>query len=695
MSIFARTMRRHASFHSAGAPPAPPVNQGPTSVSFANATTSLPEDTDTTSAIKLADVVVTDDGLGTNTLSISGDSRFALVGSELFLVAGAAIDYETATSHSCTVTATDDQGAGSAQATFTLTITDVAEATAPDAPTGVAVTVIDNEGPTAITLSNQTTSLAEDTDTTSRIHLADITLTDDGMGTNTVTVDNPSYFEIYQGSLYLVAGASLDYETATSHSCTISAVDSTTNDAAVTQAFTLTVTDVLELSPPDAPTGVAVTVSEDLDPYFSDTVLLIQEDLADESLQGQTLTWGSGVTKTSTSKVGNYAISIAGNGTAARTVLPTDASLHFGTGDFTIEGWFKCGAMDTYGSFINNAFSTSNNSAAVTVFNVGSPYLSGRVRFASNDIANNTLTSTTAVNDNQWHHVAAVRSGNTMMLFVDGGLEGTLTTANEFSISGGHIGDAVGIYANNNDNEWTGLFDGLRITKGVARYTAAFTPSDQPLPRTNGDPEFASVDLLLQDSFTDQSLSGQTVVVSGNAAASTTQVKVGTHSLYFDGSGDWATIANTAMAFGTGPFTVEFWMHWDGTVTGTPWMGVMGAHNSSGGNTGRYGIFMNNGGISHFIQTAFPATTSVSANTWHHIASTRDSSGSCRLFVDGVLASTVTDAGNLVFPQGFRVGNDFQPNRPPFSGYLDAIRITKGVCRYAASFTPPTQEFPN
>lgn len=213
--------------------------------------------------------------------------------------------------------------------------------------------------------------------------------------------------------------------------------------------------------------------------------------------------------------------------------------------------------------------------------------------------------------------------------------------------------------------------------------------------QSSTDPYLSDVVLLLQDSFTDESPQGQTVVVSGNAAPSTAQVKVGTNSLYFDGSGDWATIANTAMAFGTGPFTVEFWMYWDGTVTGTPWMGVMGAHNTSGGSTGRYGIFMNNGGISHFIQTAFPATTSVSANTWHHIASTRDSSGSCRLFVDGVLASTVTDAGNLVFPQGFRVGNDCLPNRPPFSGHLDAIRITKGVCRYAASFTPPTQAFPN
>lgn len=210
------------------------------------------------------------------------------------------------------------------------------------------------------------------------------------------------------------------------------------------------------------------------------------------------------------------------------------------------------------------------------------------------------------------------------------------------------------------------------------------------------DPHFSDVVLLLQDSFTDESPQGQTITVSGNAATSAAQVKVGTHSLYFDGSGDWATIANTAMAFGTGPFTVEFWMYWDGTVTGTskPFMGVMGAHNSD--SSGRYAIFMNNGGITHYIQSSFPSPTSISANTWTHIASTRDSSGVCRFFKDGVLqaAMTSTDTGNLVFPDGFRIGNDFSSQRPPFSGYLDSIRVTKGVCRYTANFTPLTGPHP-
>lgn len=208
------------------------------------------------------------------------------------------------------------------------------------------------------------------------------------------------------------------------------------------------------------------------------------------------------------------------------------------------------------------------------------------------------------------------------------------------------------------------------------------------------DPYFSDVSLLLQDSLTDESPQGQTLAVSGDAAISTAQVKVGTHSLAFDGNGDWVTAsADTSLVFGTGPFTVEFWMYWDGVITGTPYMGVMGVHNASG--TGRYAIFMSSAGIGHYIQSAFPAMTAIPANQWVHIASTRDSSGVCRFFVDGVLATSVTDAGDLTAPQGFRVGNDFANARPPFSGYIDALRITKGVARYTSNFTPPTSAFPN
>ena len=65
--------------------------------SLSNLTATLFEDTDTTAAIKVADITLSDDGLGTNNLTLAGAhaAMFSIVGSELFLNAGASLDFET------------------------------------------------------------------------------------------------------------------------------------------------------------------------------------------------------------------------------------------------------------------------------------------------------------------------------------------------------------------------------------------------------------------------------------------------------------------------------------------------------------------------------------------------------------------------------------------------------------------------
>lgn len=214
------------------------------------------------------------------------------------------------------------------------------------------------------------------------------------------------------------------------------------------------------------------------DPEFANVSLLVQENLADESLNGLTITWPSGFSQTTDNVSGTYGILVSGNGTAVRAVLPNDSALDLGTGDFTIEGWFKVGSPDNYGSFLHNTWNTS----WVAAFAVGMPFIGGKCRLAVNNTTNFNVDGTSDLRDNQWHHVAATRSGTTVRLFVDGVVEGTGTSSNSLSWANAHMCDVTGQYANNNDNEWGGVFDMFRITKGVARYTANFTPPTQELP---------------------------------------------------------------------------------------------------------------------------------------------------------------------------------------------------------------------
>ena len=111
---------------------------------------------------------------------------------------------------------------------------------------------VPNQAPTALALANQVNAVAENSSTVSRVKVADVVVTDDGIGTNTLTVTGPdaAFFEVDSNGLYIKAGTTLDHETKTSYSITVVLDDTTvgaTPDA--TAAYTLTVTDLVNEDP--------------------------------------------------------------------------------------------------------------------------------------------------------------------------------------------------------------------------------------------------------------------------------------------------------------------------------------------------------------------------------------------------------------------------------------------------------------
>ena len=102
----------------------------PTGVSLTGAVTSIPENTNTSSAVKLADIVIADDGLGDNDLSVSGADAgsFQIIGGALFLTAGSALNAATQSSYHVIINV-DDPTVGNtpdASTPYTLTITPAA-----------------------------------------------------------------------------------------------------------------------------------------------------------------------------------------------------------------------------------------------------------------------------------------------------------------------------------------------------------------------------------------------------------------------------------------------------------------------------------------------------------------------------------------------------------------------------------------
>ena len=138
------------------------VNEAPMAVNLANTVASLAENTSTTAPVKVADIGIVDDALGTNSLSLTGAdaSSFEIVNGALYLKAGTSLNYEAKTSYAVTV-AVDDVTVGStpdAITSFTLAITNVNEAPTANNDSGFTA---NQSAPKSIAVSEL---LANDTD---------------------------------------------------------------------------------------------------------------------------------------------------------------------------------------------------------------------------------------------------------------------------------------------------------------------------------------------------------------------------------------------------------------------------------------------------------------------------------------------------------------------------------------------------
>lgn len=123
-----------------------------------------------------------------------------------------------------------------------------------------APSTVINQPPTAVTLTNTVTSILENTNTASPVKVADISVTDDGTGTNNLSLSgtDAAFFQITGTALYIKAGTVLDYETKTGYTLTVNVDDptvGTTPDA--TTAYTLTVIDVVNETPVLSPIVVS------------------------------------------------------------------------------------------------------------------------------------------------------------------------------------------------------------------------------------------------------------------------------------------------------------------------------------------------------------------------------------------------------------------------------------------------------
>ncbi|MDP2090516.1 MAG: LamG domain-containing protein, partial [Candidatus Gracilibacteria bacterium] len=192
--------------------------------------------------------------------------------------------------------------------------------------------------------------------------------------------------------------------------------------------------------------------------------------------------------------------------------------------------------------------------------------------------------------------------------------------------------------------------------------------------------------------FTDQK--GHTFSNGGTSSISNALSKFGGSSLLLNGSSYIQTPALSDWNFGTGDFTIEFFVKFNN----------IGAGVYTPGNQYFMDIGSNNMGIRWYsgsgwdIWTNTTVISSTEANpgtsNWIHIVYQR-SGNTFRVYKNGILTTTSNYSGSLGSNNILRIGNHGGDPSYGLNGYMDELRITKGVARYTANFTPPTEAYPN
>jgi hypothetical protein len=192
-------------------------------------------------------------------------------------------------------------------------------------------------------------------------------------------------------------------------------------------------------------------------------------------------------------------------------------------------------------------------------------------------------------------------------------------------------------------------------------------------------------------------LSGETVadnssfahsITNNGVTTSTTQVKFGARSLYFNGSSYLVvTPSGSDLAPGNGDFTIDLWVYH--TIAAADSEIYLDTRTDS--NTDNSILFFRDasGGVVDYGNGAyvFNSVGSVSSNAWNHVALSR-ASGVTKLFINGTQVGSQSDTINYS-KSGCNIGS-VPGGGAYFQGYIDSFRLTPGVARYTASFTPPT-----
>ena len=372
--------------------------------------------------------------------------------------------------------------------------------------------------------------------------------------------------------------------------------------------------------------------------------------------------------------------------TGNRLTIPHHADFDF-SGDFVLEFWCNLEQTGNNQLIFDKSIGANNNWQIYTLSS------NDKIGAIITDSSSNTIVSYSNVGpvlvETGWHHFSLVRdnSAGTYVSYIDGVVVDT-TTSSANCTSTNEIN--IGAMNSSDTNMTKGYISDFKfLTTIPSDRNAAFTPPTAPsTPDSNTkfllNPETSISDLSQRNSL----------ITVGGAAASTTQVKFsGTKSIYIGAQGDYINSIrdSTTPIFPNGDsqdWTLEYW-YYPTNIAG--WNSIFNIGNGLRmyALNGGLGIIIENGGSVLIQQNQMHTVTE---NTWSHVAIVRNGNN-YNVYVDGVSRFNTTNSNEVqTGTNNLHIGDITPYNNGALNFYIQDFRITKGLARYTANFTPPTAE---
>lgn len=397
-----------------------------------------------------------------------------------------------------------------------------------------------------------------------------------------------------------------------------------------------------------------------------------------------------------------YFDGVSGN----KLTIPISASLQKASGqDFTFEAWIYPTAAVSY-DMIVTAGDQGVDFGYTFFWHNTSRHL--MIEAGSSGWSSNAYTSTVSdgiVQLNQWQHVAFMYSGGNLTVFRNGKVAIYQVGAFLPQVATSGLFALGGYMDGGTQHPFKGYMADVRIVQSAV-YTSntPFTPPSAPLTA------IANTQLLTCTNTNNiWDVAAGTLLGKNGTTATDTQRQFATSSaMYFDGFGDYIDVQTPNLqsdyTFGKNgePFTIEFWIKPNSNSNTQFWFHASGGAASWSTSNGHHFFWYLDGGnvnvqfnIGNNLTTMSFSASLINTAAWQHMAWAYDGT-THRLFLNGTQRASSTSpiaavtAGTYTVRWGRHTDLGIATY---FDGYMQDMRVTKGLARYTANFTPPTAEF--